>query len=195
MVCAFALVTAVAPLAVPTPAEVILSQPTAAEWTRILLAQQSDRDEEIEALEQDMERSRARTRQQEEEQTARQVAEPPPADEAPLFASGDAPGVRGGRRKGYYLAWSIVDWVLAGQLWMSSLVCWMYSAAFSLTASANDAVETGGDEPLGRLSAAFAGAALVFAAGGGLAAWRGGINVATYRELRAQEAAVRLRRR
>jgi len=102
-----------------------------------------------------------------------------------------------GHGKGHYLAWSIVDWSVAGGMWVGSLASLVLgaNAIYLGTRSSaewhdlfNESPEPGVRRDLRGAGAVLAVAAVGLAVGGSLMSVKARRAVRTYRELKAQEA-------
>jgi hypothetical protein len=206
------LLSAIVSSAVPTPADVLLDTPTPAELTRVLLAQAATQAEEEKNLENDMDRARQHVGDEPANKDAAKPAVAPAAgtsDTAPedqekpkrkhRHHHEDKPEKfralsEDGHGKGYYLSWGIVDWTLAGGLWIAATVLTVAGLTMLSVRSLADCHERYGAGSCNQGMSQFhnsgivvTGLGLAFGAGGGIAAWRAGTNIGSFRDLRAIE--------
>ncbi|MBI5509752.1 MAG: hypothetical protein HY903_13440 [Deltaproteobacteria bacterium] len=205
------LVSTLLSTAVPTPGAALLQIGTADDLTRMLLAGTVDQKEEEENLERDMDRARDRLGHK-----GAKDGEVPAASQGTTETDDSTEDTRDDRRrrrhrgprvqrfralsddghgKAYYLAWGIVDWAIAADLWVAA--AWFTVVGMAALANANNGYCRDGYGRTRSCDADRAGGTVLLGlgvlagAGGGVAAWRGGTNIGTFKDLRAQERAHR----
>ncbi len=139
--------------AVPSPGRVILDSVSVAPSFLIAQTDPPSREEEEKNLEDDMDAARQKTAPKVETPPANPYAvqegevDPPPAPKAKppkkrRLEATDRPSIDGHSR-GYYLAWGLGQWVLAGGLWAVSGVSTLYSVFFGIVAANPEATADG----------------------------------------------------
>ena len=205
---------------VPTPADVLLRVQTPAELTRLLLAQAPTQSEEEKNLEADMDRARQHLGHEgtttEGAAPAVESAPPPPVpvddqDQTPRKKKKSRRAEADnrfratspeGHGKAYYLVWGIVDWNIAGGMWVTAAVLTLYGlAAMSVSSADGCSDQWNSNHTVADCSAnardirnagvILTGVGVLFGAGGGLAAWRAADNLGTYKSLKNEERAYR----